>query len=484
MFGLGVLKGLGITLKHFVDSYVDDFKYMYAPGRTRTGTAMAARQGPEARGLFTVEYPEVKLKTPENFRFLPFLVTDFDVAKDSPDYDWAKAKEANRCTSCGICAKVCPPQCIWIVRTDDPKTGKPIPQPAEFYIDTDICMNCGYCAEFCPFDAIKMDHDFELADFEREHGHVHDLARLLKPISYYAAIRPTWNAKEEAARRAAEEEKERKAAEKAAAAAAAKTEAVPPPAPVAAAPAVAPAVAGEVADKPAASKRTPEEIKAQREAMLAKKQQRQTEGGEAEAESKAEAAAPAAAVSETPPAPAKRSPEEIKAQREAMMAQRAARAAGVSPAAEAEAVAPAAAVTGVAATAAQAEPPAPAVEAAAPSESALPAREVETSVAALEASAAAHLAEVAATPAAPDDLQVIEGIGPKIAKTLNNAGITTFAQLAATEASRLEQLLVEANLRRLADPATWPEQAKLAAANDWDGLKTLQAGLKGGRRVS
>jgi ferredoxin len=40
---------------------------------------------------------------------------------------------------CGICAKVCPPQCIWIVQqTDD--AGKPIPKPDEFFIDTSVCI--------------------------------------------------------------------------------------------------------------------------------------------------------------------------------------------------------------------------------------------------------------------------------------------------------------------------------------------------------
>jgi len=180
MYGLGVLKGLGITFKHFINTFIDDLKYF--PSSALNEDAFARRQGPEGTGLFTVEYPEQKLRTPENFRFIPFLLTDYNVQRDDSEFDWSKALEQNRCTSCGICAKVCPPQCIWIVRTNDPDTGKPIPQPAEFFIDTDICMNCGYCAEFCPFDAIKMDHDFELADYEREVGHIHDLDRLLKPV--------------------------------------------------------------------------------------------------------------------------------------------------------------------------------------------------------------------------------------------------------------------------------------------------------------
>jgi predicted flap endonuclease-1-like 5' DNA nuclease len=80
-----------------------------------------------------------------------------------------------------------------------------------------------------------------------------------------------------------------------------------------------------------------------------------------------------------------------------------------------------------------------------------------------------------------DDLAVIEGIGPKIAGVLREAGINTFAQLAATDVARLTEILQGANLR-LAAPESWPEQAELAAAGDWDALKELQDRLKGGRR--
>jgi NADH-quinone oxidoreductase subunit I len=99
------------------------------------------------------------------------------------------------------------------VRTNDPNTGKPIPAPAEFYIDVDICMNCGLCAEYCPFDAIKMDHDYEIASYNRFTDHIFNKERLGKPLSYYAQIRPQNFAREEAARKA---EMEAKAARKAA----------------------------------------------------------------------------------------------------------------------------------------------------------------------------------------------------------------------------------------------------------------------------
>jgi len=90
------------------------------------------------------------------------------------------------------------------------------------------------------------------------------------------------------------------------------------------------------------------------------------------------------------------------------------------------------------------------------------------------------LSPVEGTPA--DDLTRIAGIGPKISNVLQAAGITTYAQLAATKVDRLGQILDESGVR-LADPGTWPEQARLAAAGDWDALRGLQGQLKGGRRV-
>jgi len=90
-------------------------------------------------------------------------------------------------------------------------------------------------------------------------------------------------------------------------------------------------------------------------------------------------------------------------------------------------------------------------------------------------------AEDTAPATRPDDLQAIEGIGPKIAGLLQDAGITTFAALAATSVERLEAILEAANLN-LASPETWPEQAELAASGDWDALEQLQDQLKGGRK--
>jgi|GEM_PF-2332509 len=81
-----------------------------------------------------------------------------------------------------------------------------------------------------------------------------------------------------------------------------------------------------------------------------------------------------------------------------------------------------------------------------------------------------------------DDLKVIEGIGPAISRLLAENGIRTYNDLARTNQAELSRILTDVGLRQISDPATWPEQARLAAAQDWDGLREMQARLKAGRR--
>ena len=92
--------------------------------------------------------------------------------------------------------------------------------------------------------------------------------------------------------------------------------------------------------------------------------------------------------------------------------------------------------------------------------------------------------EAPAKEAKPDKLTKIEGIGPKIAEKLNNAGILTFKQLADASLDTLQGILDEAGPRyRMHDPGTWAEQSALAAADKWDELEALQDKLDGGKRV-
>ncbi len=80
-----------------------------------------------------------------------------------------------------------------------------------------------------------------------------------------------------------------------------------------------------------------------------------------------------------------------------------------------------------------------------------------------------------------DDLQVIEGIGPKIEAIFYGSGIKTYRQIADTPVDHLREVLSVAKMR--ADPGTWPEQAALAANGRWDELEELQTQLQRGRRV-
>jgi predicted flap endonuclease-1-like 5' DNA nuclease len=83
----------------------------------------------------------------------------------------------------------------------------------------------------------------------------------------------------------------------------------------------------------------------------------------------------------------------------------------------------------------------------------------------------------------PDNLQRIEGIGPKINRILQEAGIITFGALAQRSADELRAILTAGGMTGINDPTTWPEQAALAARGEWEALEELQDRLKGGRKV-
>ena len=82
----------------------------------------------------------------------------------------------------------------------------------------------------------------------------------------------------------------------------------------------------------------------------------------------------------------------------------------------------------------------------------------------------------------PNDLTVIEGIGPKIQSVLQAAGIKTFAQLADMAPEKIKELITEAGIR-LGVTDTWPKQAKLAAEGKMEELQALQDELQGGREA-
>jgi len=159
MIGTGILKGMGVTARNFVGSYF------------------------EKERLITVQYPEERSPLPENYRNFRFLI-----------YDGEDPQAGLRCVACKICEKECPPQCIYIVKSDDKKPdymGKPQFYPKVFDIDISVCMSCQICVEVCPFEAIKMDKEFELSKRERFNHLLQRKEELSKPNEYYHGICPT-----------------------------------------------------------------------------------------------------------------------------------------------------------------------------------------------------------------------------------------------------------------------------------------------------
>ncbi len=113
-----LMKGLGITLKHFFINVTTK------------------------RDVETLQYPEETLAYPERSRGLHRLMLRDD--------------DTVRCVACMCCPTVCPANCITIIpaERDDKGIEK---YPAVFEIDELRCVVCGLCVESCPCDAIRMD---------------------------------------------------------------------------------------------------------------------------------------------------------------------------------------------------------------------------------------------------------------------------------------------------------------------------------------
>jgi predicted flap endonuclease-1-like 5' DNA nuclease len=80
-----------------------------------------------------------------------------------------------------------------------------------------------------------------------------------------------------------------------------------------------------------------------------------------------------------------------------------------------------------------------------------------------------------------DDLEIVEGIGPKIAGLFRDSGTHTFAQLASLSLAEMHKVLENGGSRyKLANPGTWAQQARLCHENRWAELRTLQDALDGG----
>lgn len=166
--------------------------YLYdiweAVATTAKGMRITARYGVDPRETITLQYPDERWEPSERYR--GFLYNDI-----------------KKCTSCTMCVRVCPVDCISLeaVRGADKKMVL-----ASYDIDIGRCMYCGLCVEVCPPKSLKHTSGYEKASVDRGELILHFVhedanevkARVAKQVAEAAA-----KAEAEKAAKAAEEAK-------------------------------------------------------------------------------------------------------------------------------------------------------------------------------------------------------------------------------------------------------------------------------------
>jgi NADH-quinone oxidoreductase subunit I len=163
-----LVKGLGLTLKHFFKGTQQMVTNSYAN----------PAEDPFAEGIATLEYPEVKRAYPERWRGVHRLTHRED---GSP-----------RCVACLCCSTACPAQCIYIKPAEYPAGDKRRGYerfPEEFVIDELRCIFCGYCVEACPCDAIRMDTGMHMTALDNRASFIFDKEKLLSIPSQHGEFK-------------------------------------------------------------------------------------------------------------------------------------------------------------------------------------------------------------------------------------------------------------------------------------------------------
>lgn len=128
--GISLLKGMGITGKHFVRS---------------------------PKEIITQQYPDNRDTLTFGDRFRAQLFMEHN------------EENQNRCDACQTCETVCPNGSIEVVwhREADPETGKKKKVLDKYVYHLSMCTFCNLCVMACPTEAIKMNQEFETAVYDR-----------------------------------------------------------------------------------------------------------------------------------------------------------------------------------------------------------------------------------------------------------------------------------------------------------------------------
>ncbi|MCC6615410.1 MAG: hypothetical protein IT320_18195 [Anaerolineae bacterium] len=84
-------------------------------------------------------------------------------------------------------------------------------------------------------------------------------------------------------------------------------------------------------------------------------------------------------------------------------------------------------------------------------------------------------------PVNDDELEVLEGVGPKFAAALRAAGIDTFTKLANSTESELRAAIESAGMSFAPSIPTWARQAQYLVNGDWEGFQEYVRRLTAGR---
>jgi len=116
-YGLGILKGMSVTIRHML------------------------------RHPTVSQFPEQRLNMSRRIRGNELI--------------WSREK----CTGCATCAKTCPQGAIEIVTSTNTADNKY--EVEKYQVDTGYCIQCGLCVEACPYDALYMGYSYERAQYRR-----------------------------------------------------------------------------------------------------------------------------------------------------------------------------------------------------------------------------------------------------------------------------------------------------------------------------
>ena len=128
-----IAKGLSIAGKHFC-------KVFFTANRRKVPFHIVS------------EYPEVPVVVQPRYRGRLTLLKD--------------EQGEIKCVVCLACEKICPTQVITIEKGK--KEGRKMPFPVRYDFEMERCIFCEFCVESCGFDSIILNHQFELAAYNRE----------------------------------------------------------------------------------------------------------------------------------------------------------------------------------------------------------------------------------------------------------------------------------------------------------------------------